>query len=182
MIALKNILVTQEDTRIARRISELESEMIDPHLLQARIQQVQNLRLDLVSGQQCVRDFFLCLQENYSEWLDIHSMLNFGITQSFVCCTCYNPSDRNDSVLLYVELDVHCDNSNLSQLIEQRFNSTPLTNGYCEAQCFQNVDMKRINKLTNIDEAQFITIVLTRTRGYQINRNRVIATDDVFIM
>ena len=37
---------------------------------------------------------------------DINSFINFGITQSFICCTCYNPSGRNDSVQLYIELDV----------------------------------------------------------------------------
>ena len=58
---------------------------------------------------------------------------------------------------------------------------TPLTNGYCDAQCFKEVDMKRINKITSIDGAELITIILTRTNGYQVNRDRVIATDDVFI-
>ena len=178
---VKNIIVKSEDTRIKRRISELKSEINDPHLLRKRIQQVEDLRLDLISGQQCVRDFFICLQENAANWFDVHSFLNFGITQSFICCTCYNSVDRNDSIQLYVELDIPCDNSNLNIMVEKYFSSSPLTNGYCDAQCFQEVDMKRIKKITSIDEAQMITIMLTRSKGYQVNRDRVIATDDVFI-
>ena len=57
---VKLILVTSEDTRIATRLSELATEIDDPLQLELRTDDIQCLRLDLISGQQCVRDFFLC--------------------------------------------------------------------------------------------------------------------------
>ena len=62
---IKNIIVTSEDKIIATRLSEITSEIYDPVQLENQTRAVKSLRLDLLSGQQCVRDFFLCLQENF---------------------------------------------------------------------------------------------------------------------
>ena len=60
----KDINVTAEDVRIATRLSELSYAILDKKLLTAQSRQIANLRLDLGNGQQCVRDFFICLNEN----------------------------------------------------------------------------------------------------------------------
>ena len=52
---VKNIIVAAEDTSIALRLSELASEIIDNEELERRSAKVQRLRLNLLSGQQCIR-------------------------------------------------------------------------------------------------------------------------------
>ena len=89
---VKHIIVAAEDTRIATRLSELEEEYYDPLQLEHRIQDVENLRLNLISGQQCVQDFFLCLNENLLSWPDVFSNFGFNITHSTVCCSCKHVS------------------------------------------------------------------------------------------
>jgi hypothetical protein len=53
---VKFIIVTAEDTRIATRISELGNEIDDPLQLEIRKEDIQSLRLNFITGQQCVRD------------------------------------------------------------------------------------------------------------------------------
>jgi hypothetical protein len=62
--SVKDIIVTSEDTRIATRLSELSVELTDQTELENRSRAIKSFRFDLASGQQCVRDFFLCLQAN----------------------------------------------------------------------------------------------------------------------
>ena len=87
---VKNIVVTAEDTRIAIRLSELSTEIMDQNLLNDRTRGIESLRLDLKSGQQCVRDFFLCLNENLLSWPDVYSTFGFEITHSTKCCSCHH--------------------------------------------------------------------------------------------
>ena len=85
---IKHILVTAEDTRIATRISELSVEIHHPDEIELRTQNIEDLRLNLISGQQCVRDFFLCLNENMMNWPDVFSAFAFKISHSTECCSC----------------------------------------------------------------------------------------------
>ena len=61
---VKDIIVTCEDTRIATRLSELQLEIFDPEELERKSQLVRGFRLNLRNGQQCVRDFFVAVNEN----------------------------------------------------------------------------------------------------------------------
>ena len=76
---VKNIIVATEDTRIALRLSELESEYEDQIELQHQVELVNKLRLDLYSGQQCVKDFFVCLGENTLSWPEVCSSFFFKV-------------------------------------------------------------------------------------------------------
>ena len=61
---VKNILVSTEDKRISTELSELGQQIVDKNYLNRRANQINNIRLNLDSGYQCVRDFFICLNEN----------------------------------------------------------------------------------------------------------------------
>ena len=101
----KNILVSTENTRVALRLSELESEISDPIELQHQLELVERLCLDLYSGQQCVKDFFLCLCENAVSWPDVCSIFNFSVTYSTLCCACDN-LNTHETIQLYIEIPV----------------------------------------------------------------------------
>ena len=80
--SVKDIIVTCEDTRIATRLSELQSEIFDQEELNRQSEVVQSMRLNLRSGQQCVRDFFVALKENLLSWPDVYNYLAFQMVNS----------------------------------------------------------------------------------------------------
>ena len=181
---LKYILVTAEDTRIATRISELAAEIDDPIQLENRTQDVKSLRLNLIAGQQCVRDFFLCLNENFVSWPDVYFLLVFKTTHSTRCSSCQHIY-QSETAQMYVKLQVPPDNSNLNDNIEEFFNASSLVGVFCENGCQSVIEAEKSSKVTRTAETEFITVILTRAietlDGFQLNKNKVIPTNDVFI-
>ena len=181
---VKQILVTTEDTRVATRISELASEIDNPYELEHRTQNLEDLRLDLISGQQCVRDFFLCLNENFLSWPDVYSTFGFKITHSTSCCSCNNVN-QSETTQMYIELQVPPDNSNLNDHIEDYLNTSSQVAVYCENGCQSLVQAEKRSTLTRTSETEFLIVILTRAvetmDGFHLNKNKVTPTNDVFI-
>lgn len=181
---IKLILVTAEDTRIATRISELATEIYDPFQLEIRTQDVESMRLNLIAGQQCVRNFFLCLNENFVSWPDVYFLLVFKTTHSTSCSSCQH-INQSETSQMYVELQVPLDNSNLNDLVEEYFNTSSSVGVFCENGCQSMVEAKKSSKVTRTAETEFITIILTRAietlNGFQLNKNKVIPTNDILI-
>ena len=181
---VKFIMVTAEDTRIATRISELSMEIYDPIVMENRTHDIENMRLNLISGQQCVRDFFLCLNENFTNWPDVFFCFGFEITHSTKCCKCQNVY-QSETNQMYVELQVPPDNSSLSSCVEEYFNSSSLVGKFCENGCQSFVQAEKSSTLTRIADTEFIVLILTRAietmDGFQLNKNKVTATNDVLI-
>ena len=148
-----------------------------------QVEVVEKLRLDLLSGQQCVKDFFICLQENTLSWPDVSSILNFNVTESTECCAC-NSFTSSETTQLYVEIEVPPDNSHLNNSVEEIFNISELFAMNCE-NCKKLVQKEKRLQLTTASESEFITVILRRTvetlDGYELNKHRIISTDDVFI-
>jgi hypothetical protein len=179
-----HILVTSEDTRIAIRISELATEIDDPIQLEIRTDDIQSLRLNLISGQQCVRDFFLCINDNFLSWPDVYLFFRFEITHSTSCSSCNN-INQSETSQMYAELQVPPDYSNLSDFIEEFFNRSSLVGVYCETSCKSLVQAEKSSKVTRTADTEFITVILTRAvetlDGFKINKDRTIATNGVLI-
>ena len=180
---VKNTLVSTENTRIAIRLSELEAEVNDPYELQHRVEVVEGLRLDLQSGQQCVKDFFFCLEENILSWPDVGSVLNFEVNYSTKCCACNNVT-TSKTAQLYIKIPVPPDNSDLNEYVEEFFNIKQLVGMHCEA-CKSFVQKEKWSELTEADEAEFVTVILQRTvenmDGYELVKDIANSTNDVFI-
>ena len=181
---VKNIVVTSEDTRIATRISELEEEISDQNELKNQTRAVKNLRLNLLSGQQCIRDFFLCLDENVLSWPDVYSFFGFKMTHATKCCLC-NRVNQSETTQMYIELQVPSDDTNLNESVEDFLNSSSLVGFRCEDGCQQFVQAEKTSKLTAASETEFFIVILTRgmqtIEGFKLIKNRVTATNDAFI-
>ena len=181
---MKLILVAAEDVRIATRISEVAAEENDPAELERRRKRILNVRLDLIQGQQCVRDFFLCLQENYTNWPDVFSCFGFRITHTTTCCACNN-TNSYETTQMYIELDVPPDSCELSRSIDEYLNTSSLVTLRCESICQRNVQKEKTSILTRTNETQFVLVILSRAvatvDGYQFNSNRTISANDVYI-
>ena len=181
---IKHILVDAEDTRIATRISEIAKDIHDPIELEARTLNVRNLRLNLISGQQCVRDFFLCLEENVLNWPDVYSSFVFKLTHSSECLAC-NHIHNFETEQIYIELDVPQDGSSLDSCVEDYLCTSTLRGYKCESVCQKFSEFERRTTVTSIDETKFIIILLARglenLDGYHFNTDKTVATNDIFI-
>ena len=86
---------------------------------------------------------------------------------------------------MYVELQVPEDNSNLKDCVEEYFNISTLIGKVCEEGCHKFVEAEKRSRLTRIDDTEFLIVILTRAiqtlDGAVFNRNRTVATEDVFL-
>ena len=147
------------------------------------MENVEDLRLNLISGEQCVRDFYVCINENSLSWPDVYSSLSFGISHSSRCTPC-NDEFKSHTVQTYIELDVPADNSRLDTTIYEYLNNPSSCNQFCET-CTAIVKKSYTKQLTRIEDSTFITVFLRRLvdsqDGLIINRNNVISTNGVSI-
>ena len=149
---VKNILVTTEDTRIALRLSELSDDDDQEPILKSR--------LNLLRGQQCARDFFVCLKQNEENWSDVCSLLNFELTSSTTCGYCKNISQSSDD-FLFQEVPAPLDGSDLVLLLRNVFCDGTQVEYHC-AQCHQHsMSINRVN-ITDMSQTQFITLLVKR--------------------
>ena len=108
---------------------------------------------------------------------------NFSVTHLTLCCACDN-LNTHETFQLYIEIPVPPDNSPLNEYVEEYFNISELGGVHCEA-CQKFVEKEKRSKLTDTNEAEFITVILRRAietmDGYELDKNTTIPTDDVFI-
>ena len=165
-------------------LSELEDEGLDRLQLEARTAAVEGLRLNLLSGQQCVRDFFLCLNENLINWPDVFSIFGFKITHSTSCDGC-GTVNSHETLQSYVEIEVPPEGSSLSDHAGYFFNTSTLVGLNCRNTCNKLVQVEKRSQLTNVKEANFITVVLARgirtMDGFKLNTNSFSSSSDLFI-
>ena len=181
---LKDILITAEDIRVATRLSEISYQIFDKQQIGGHSNQIESSRLDLRNGQQCVRDFFICLNENLLSWPDVYSQFSFRLTHSTLCSACKlrNESETNQ---LYLELSVPPDGSNLKIYLENFLNEGSTVGVYCQEGCNAFSEKVKRTTLTCSNEAKFLIIILTRgietLDGYQLVNNQVRSTDVINI-
>jgi DNA-binding transcriptional regulator of glucitol operon len=86
---------------------------------------------------------------------------------------------------MHIELQVPPDNSNLSDCIEDYFNTSALVGRFCENGCQSFVQSEKRSRVSRNAETEFLVFILTRAietmDGFQLNKSKVTATNDVFI-
>ena len=156
---IKDIIVTCEDTRIAMRLSELQSEIFHPDELERQSRLIQSFRLDLRKGQQCVRDFFVTLNENLINWPDVFNLFSFEMVTSTTCSSCKQRS-QSESLHIYEEMDVPGDQTNAKIYIEQFFNGSSTVDSKCSDGCKEVGQGERRNTLKSCSYSFFFSILL----------------------
>ena len=181
---VKDIIVTSEDTRIAMRISELTNDVIDEALLEYQSAQIRNSRFNLRSGQQCVRDFFLCLNQNLISWPDVFSMFAFDIKNISECTSC-RVRYEFETNQLFIEFPVPPNNSSLNQYVENFFHERTKYFLFCDGDCQSLREKTKWTSITNSNEAKFLIVILTRgiktMDGYSLVPNKTISTENLKI-
>ena len=181
---VKDILVSTEDIRIATRLSELSSEIADQIQLEEQSRQIRNMRLDLSKGQQCVRDFFICLNENLLSWPDVISSFAFKLKHSTECLSCKS-INQHETDQTFFEMPVPPENSELNDYIEEYFNEESMVGVFCEDGCATFSQKIKRTTLTCTSQAGFLLVILTRgldgDDGFQLVHNKTISTNNIYI-
>ena len=181
---VKDIIVTCEDTRIALRLSDLQEEILDEDELQRQSLVIRNFRLNLGRGQQCVRDFFVALNQNLLSWPDVYDYLAFQMVTSTTCPNCGNRR-HSEATQIYEEIDVPPDQSNLKSYAENLFNGSTTVESLCYDGCNRRGQGIRKTELKSTRDSNFIILILSRAvnfgERYQLVRNRVTCTDAINI-
>ena len=181
---IKDILTATEDLRIASRLSELSYRITDQNELERQSRQLRNIHLDLKRGQQCVRDFFVCLNENLVAWPDVFSNFSISLTHSTECLMCQT-NIQSETYQIYLEIDVPPPGSNLKFYIETLLNEGTKQHIKFEEKCKSLSEKVKRTSLTNSDEADFLIILLSRgietPNGFQMLENETKATDIINI-
>ena len=181
---IRKLLTEADKSRIDSEIAEYTQEYEnDPRELRRRIRHVNDLRLNLGTGQQCVRDFFLCLRENRLNWLDLYTFLNHNVVDVVKCSHCNRNSVGVTREQLYTEIDCPPDGTDLKTNVENNFHVGEEIEYRCEHGCkTQSLSMKR-TALQDARNTNFLIIILRRAthdQGRQvIVTNNVQATDNV---
>ena len=159
----KDILVTTEDTRIAKRLSDVTGSFNDE--VEARNEEriILRERHNLKEGYQCVRDLFLCLQANNDSWPEVCSILEFKVSQSTTCIACGHQNSL-EVAQMYLELQVPEENSSLNIRVEEFFNQSELVTMKCEDGCQKIVQAEKRARLVCGLETKFFC-------GYLIKSN-----------
>ena len=178
---IRQLLTEADESRNDSQVAEYTHEYgHNPRELRRRLRDLSALRLNLGVGQQCVRDFFLCMRENRLNWLDVYTFLNHNVIDSVTCAHCGRQSLGVTREQLYTEIDCPDDGSSLSASVQQNFHTGEQIEYSCGEGCrTQSLSMKR-TALQDVRNTNFLIIILRRTLSDQgrpvIVTNNVIST------
>ena len=181
---VKNILVAADDTRIALRLSEVSMEAHDGINLEAQLESIRRMRLDLLRGQQCIRDFFVCLSQSKDQWADVCSLFEFNMSSMTVCGKCSYIS-KSATQYMYHEISIPRGTSELSKFLPKYFNDGIMVQNKCD-NCKQTSLSVHRDTLTDSNTTEMILIILTRTMQTndcicELLKSKVNPTGDVLI-
>ena len=180
---IKQIIMKAEDVRISRNLSELSYEILDQRKLVQRSNVIKNFRLNLSEGQQCVRDFFICLSENLVSWPDVYSNFSFNAVHSTECLTCQQRI-TSETTQIYLDMSVPPEGSSLKHYVEDMLNEGSRIVYHCES-CDTFGEKIKKKTVSNIDEAKFLIVILTRgietIDGFKLVKNKINSADNISI-
>ena len=179
----QEIIVFAKETRIALRKSDIMSKIEDHEEQRRQLKQVDQVYLDLRTGQQCVRDFFICLNENAANWIDLHDFLSFDVVDSTMCSQCHK-ENKTEQRQTFLEMEVPPDGTCLGQYVEEHFNESFFVDYFCDGCESQSLAEKRLF-LKASPETNFLVVLLRRSvlgdEGNFIVTNRIKSVEDIKI-
>ena len=181
---IKDIIVFAEETRISLRKSEVMSTIKDLDEQQRQLRNIDQVYLNLGFGQQCVRDFFICLNENVSNWIDLYEFICFHTVDTTMCLQCQHKNESHQRQI-YIEMEVPPEGSTLSNFVEEQFNGSYLVDYNCES-CNMSSEAEKRLVLNSVENTNFVIVLLRRSvfgdEGNRIIKNKINAVDDLRLM
>ena len=180
---IKDIIAFAEDTRIALRKSEIMSKITEKSEQERQLRRVDQVHLNIRTGQQCVRDFFTCLNENIHHWIDVYEFIAFHTVDTTMCLEC-NYENEQIQRQMYLEMEVPPHGSSLGRFVEEQLNGSYHVDYKCEV-CNKFTKAEKRWILNSIEETKYIIIILRRAVQEDgenvIVRNQIVAVKDITI-
>ena len=161
-VSIRQLITDTEEARIQAEKDELVHLIKDPRELRRMLRIKNNSKLNLGTGQQCVRDFFVCIRENRESWIDVYSFLNYNVKDTTKCSNCGNISSNETREEIYTEVNCPTDGSNLSTCIEEYFNKGESVESTCELCHTKGLGEKR-TLMVDVETTKFFIIIIRRT-------------------
>ena len=165
-------------------MSERSSRKNDQEELNNQRIAIENMRFNLCEGQQCIRDFFICLQTNAEYWPDVCLHFNITIQHKSTCIKC-GYSNEYETTQMHVEMEVPPNDTNLNDAVEEFFNTNSLVGRFCEDGCQSFAETEISTRMKLISETEFFTVILTRAvatlEGYKLMNSNINAANKVLI-
>jgi hypothetical protein len=134
------------------------------------------MRLNLRTGQQCVRDFFLCVHENVVNWPDLYKIFCFSTVTSTMCLACKHRNESEQSQI-YLEMEVPPNGSELSDYQEEMINESSRVQYHCQDGCQAHFQAETRSLLKSVRQAEFLIVLLRRSimteNGIEIVENSI---------
>ena len=162
---VRNLLIEKERERIAANNILPENRLF--HFAGTHTKSLRQLKLLSESsriGQQDSKDFFFCIQENKSHWMDVFEFFGFSTVESTRCTYCnmvqgdFIPISRS-----FLQINPPSDNMKLSDFIAAHLNmTTNVTDWRHQDGCGRKGNGIHTFRIQNIDKVQFITVIVNR--------------------
>ena len=160
------------------------NQMLEKQELNRQLKCVDDLHLNLGTGQQCFRDFFLCLKENLESWIDVYQLFCVNINFSTTCLNC-NKKSESEQNQLYVEIDVPPNGSNLNEYVEKTLNGYDEVDYDCQDGCNVKSEAANRSMIKSCQDTEFLIVILRRVilgeAGPMIVQNSVNSTYNICI-
>ena len=176
-LPVKKLLISKENAR-------LQDDIGSPCMIfQPAVNRVPNHLLQI--GQQDAKDFFICLYQNQNHWPDVFNTFKVRMRSFSQCRRCgHRSSQANFSEFIFLEFDCPGSGSKMSTFMNERMEQPEIIPEWRDEEgCGQQSEALNYSKIDNIDETEFIIIVLRRLvnfgNGPTILRNNVILDKEV---
>ena len=176
-LSVKNLLISKENERIRGDIGKQQM------VLQPVRHRAPNQMLQI--GQQDAKDFLICLMQNQIYWPDVFNTFKVRMRSFSECKRCGNRSTQdNFNEFMFLEFDCPDSGSKMSDNMNKRLKQPEIIPDWRdEGGCGQKSEAQVYRKIDNIDETEFIIIVVRRLVNYGngpiILRNRVLVDEEV---
>ena len=176
-LSVKNLLISKENERIRGDIGKQQM------VLQPVRHRAPNQMLQI--GQQDAKDFLICLIQNQIYWPDVFNTFKVRMRSFSECKRCGNRSTQdNFNEFMFLEFDCPDSGSKMSDNMNKRLKQPEIIPDWRdEGGCGQKSEAQVYRKIDNIDETEFIIIVVRRLVNYGngpiILRNRVLVDEEV---
>ena len=178
--SVRNLLVEADEERINTEKERIENSILDHREKKRQLDSVDRTNLHLGRGQQCARDFFVAITQCREAFTDIYLFFNYPYSVSTTCLICHKETVPNVQEELYREISCPPHGSNLRDAVHQSFTEgTFLQDRECPS-CHNIGNSQTKRQISDVNQANFIIIIIRRTDGYpRILNNDVTAVDNM---
>ena len=156
---IKRCLIMTEKNR-----SESSNILPENQLFSVGNLSLQNLK-QMKIGQQDAKEFFMCLDENQQQWIDVFNIFKLGVLSETECSHCGNVSRQENCYNLtsYIRLDCPQEDTTLRAYFEMKMNGFELRQNWRDENGCNKVTTGRYrSKIADIRDTKYLVFVVER--------------------